>query len=60
MVTESKTEAQSFRERAQKARQAAEGTPSASEQARLNQHANDLDKQAAVAERRKAHQPPTA
>ena len=51
MATDPKTEAKSLRERAQKARKEAEGTHSALEQSRLNQHANDLDKQAAVAER---------
>jgi len=50
MPTPSQAEAQDLRERAQKARKDAETTNSALEQASLNQHANDLDKQAAVAE----------
>jgi hypothetical protein len=51
MSTDPKLEVKSLRERAQKARKDAEGTDSASEQSRLNQHANDLDKQAGLAER---------
>jgi hypothetical protein len=60
MRTKPKTEAQSLLERAQKARKDAEGTESASEQSRLNQHANDLEKQALVVQRQTGPQPPGA
>jgi hypothetical protein len=50
MRKDPRTEAQSLLERARKARKAAEGTASASEQSRLNQHANDLERQALLAE----------
>jgi hypothetical protein len=57
MPTEPKAQAQEYRERAQKARRDAEAADSASEQARLNQHANDLDNQAAIAEAHDAESP---
>ena len=38
--------AQTFKDRAQQARREAEGTASASEQARLNKHADELDAKA--------------
>jgi hypothetical protein len=60
MRNKPKTEAQSLLERAQKARKDAEGTESATEQSRLNQHANDLEKQAVQAEQQTGPRPPAA
>ncbi|MBV8409840.1 MAG: hypothetical protein JOY64_19585 [Alphaproteobacteria bacterium] len=60
MRTDPKSEAQSLLERAQKARKAAEGTESASEQSRLNQHASDLEKQALKSEQQGTPEPPAA
>ena len=60
MRTDPKTEAQSLLERAQQARKDAEGTESASEQSRLNRHADNLEKQAVLAEEQTVPQPPSA